>query len=169
MDMIDDNLDEEMDESFDDFDEDFDPDMDPDVDGDLDLDDLSEDNAGESSFKDKDDYFVGASVETAVRANPKRAQARKKAARIVEGILGDSELSKPDGQLKAWERMCEQSDTSVAKPYSLQATLGENDTISHPKFGIGFVLEVLSDTKITVLFREGKKKLVCKNATPAEA
>ena len=151
--------DDNLDESFDEFDEDFDPDMDSDEE--IDLADISDE--GPSKKSKKDDYVSDASVETALRANPKRAQARRKAANMVEGILNYAELSKPEGQLKAWEAMNEKTEATVPKKYSLKAAFAQNDTVEHAKFGIGFVLEELSDTKISVLFEDGIKKLVCDN------
>ncbi len=156
--------DDNLDESFDEFDEDFDPDVDVDGDDDIDLQDLSDESPGK---KGKDDYVSDASVETALRANPKRAQARaqarRKAASMVEGVLTYAELSKPEGQLKAWEAMNEKTEATVPKKYSLKDAFAQNDTVEHAKFGIGFVLEELSDTKISVLFESGIKKLVCDN------
>tara|TARA_B100000686_G_C16213602_1_gene676697 strand:- start:97 stop:588 length:492 start_codon:yes stop_codon:yes gene_type:complete len=159
--MVDNDMEEEevLDESFEDFDEDFDPDLD--TDEDIDLGDLSDESPSKSG---KDDYLTDASVETALKANPKRAQARRKAARtMVEGVLNYAELSKPEGQLKAWEMMNEKTEAAVPKEYSLKSSFVQNDTIEHKKFGIGFVLEELSDTKISVLFEDGIRKLVCDN------
>ena len=110
--MVEDEIgkDDGLDESFDDFDEDFDPDMD--ADEDLDLSEIEE--APSSKSSKKDDYLSEASVESALAANPKRAQARRKAARtMVEGVLNFAELSKPEGQLKAWEKMNEKTEAAV--------------------------------------------------------
>lgn len=147
-----------IDESFEEFNEDFDPDIDSDEE--IDLEEIDEETP---SKKGKDDYVSDASVETALRANPKRAQARRKAASMVEGVLTYAELSKPEGQLKAWEAMNEKIEAAVSKTYSLKSSFEQNSTIEHAKFGIGFVLEELSDTKISVLFEDGIKKLVCDN------
>ena len=158
---------ESLDESFEDFDEDFDAEIDGEEDLDLgEIEEEEDDDDDEAPKKGKrsDDYATDAALaEVALKANPKRAQARKRAATMVEGVLNYAELSKPEGQLKAWESMNQKTESVVPKAYSLKAAFLQNDTIEHTKFGIGFVLEELSDTKISVLFEDGIRKLVCDN------
>ena len=153
----------EVEENYDEFSEDFDPE----ADDDLELDDLDDD-----SFDDVESNEPSPSgnldvseerVEAAVVANPKRAQARKKSRSIVEGIVSDADLKSDDGQERAWKKLSERTDTSLARPYAVDMEVTENDTISHPNFGVGFVLDIPSPTKVTVLFETGVRKLRCKS------
>lgn len=161
------------DASFEDFGDDYEPDLDADldmdVDADLDLDDLDDDSfeseasgGGGGGGKGRDQYSDKmSSVAGAVRANPKRQQARKKARRIISGLLIDADLDTDEGLLQAWHALRDQTDASIAKPYSISAALQENDTVTHPSFGLGFVIAELTTTKVEVLFEVGLKKLVC--------
>jgi len=155
--------DDEMNEEFEEMEDDFEPEMDED------LDDIDEDIEEEeeeaytapAKKKKKDDYSDTEVVETAVRANPKRMKARKSSRSVISALAGKADLEKPEGQLKAWTKMKDQTDLTLAKPYAVNAQIEDSDVIEHPNFGIGFVVEQLTDTKVTVLFEEGIKKLVC--------
>jgi hypothetical protein len=46
------------------------------------------------------------------------------------------------------------------KPYSFRDTYRTGDLVSHPRFGDGFVSEVLAENKVEVTFKEGRKTLV---------
>ncbi len=130
---------------------------------DLDLEEGNDDfeeEEEESSKSDKDKYSESA-VETAVMANPKRAQARKKADKAIAGIISDADLSKSEGQEEAWSAIQDHLDTEHAKAYTIQVSIEETDTVNHPTFGMGLVLEELSATKVSVLFEDGIRKLVC--------
>ena len=145
-----DEIEGDEEESFEEFDENFDP-------------DIEEEEEGEEFVTDKpskDNKYIDSSVEGAVRVNPKRQQARKKAVSLIGGV----DLSGTEGQSKAWTKLSSSIDTSTPIPYSMTSAFKEGDFISHVKFGQGFVVELLSDTKMAVLFEEGLKKLVCKKA-----
>lgn len=156
-------IEEEMDESFDDFEEeDFDPELDPD----MEEDDLAMDEVEGPSYSGKKskDKYADVAVESAVVANPKRVQARKKSAKVIGGIISGAELSTEAGQLKAWKKLKEDTDGKLAKDYKVGIELNANDAIMHKKFGLGFVVEEVSATKVSVLFEDGLRKLVCKNS-----
>ncbi len=152
----------------DDFDDSFESDIDDtfeaDIDEDVEIDEFEE----ESDFAEEkpetvliDTHFAGA-----VRANPKRMKIahRKKATSIIEGIISDAELVSPEGQAKAWKKLNKKSDLTQSKPFDIQAVLTENDVVDHPRFGIGFVIQLLSPTKVEVVFESGVKRLACNQA-----
>ena len=103
------------------------------------------------------------SCDDAVRANPKRLSAaqRNKASAIIEGLIDDAELTRPDGQRQAWQTLYGRFDPDHARPFDIRAQLNANDVIEHPKFGIGFVVEQISPRKVEVLFSEELKRLAC--------
>ena len=103
------------------------------------------------------------SCEDAVKANPKRLSAaqRKKASAIIEGLIDDAELSNPEGQKRAWDRLHEKFGADHPQPFEISADLTANDVVDHPKFGIGFVVEQINPKKINVLFEDGLRKLAC--------
>ncbi len=47
-----------------------------------------------------------------------------------------------------------------AKPYEFREHYHENVIVTHPKFGTGFVSEILSDSKVEVTFRDARRVLV---------
>lgn len=164
---------EEPEEGFEEFEEDFDEDAEVDVDVDVDdveVDDDDDDDEdtpkskSSGSKKSKDDFAAELTEKTydqAVRANPKRLAMVQKRAGLIETILDRSDLSTPEGLLKAWETLVEETNTSVHKPYSLNDSFVENEVVGHPLFGTGFVSQILSPTKVEILFESGFKRLAC--------
>jgi hypothetical protein len=165
---------EEPEEGFEEFEEDFDEDADVDVDIDEDVEvdedeDDDEEGAPKSkssggSKKSKDDFAAELTEKTydqAVRANPKRLAMVQKRAGLIETILDRSDLSTPEGILKAWDTIVQETNTSVHKPYSVSDNFVENEVVGHPLFGTGFVAQVLSPTKVEILFETGFKRLAC--------
>ena len=47
-----------------------------------------------------------------------------------------------------------------AKPYEFREHYHENAIVTHPKFGKGFVSEIVSDSKVEVTFKDAKRVLV---------
>ena len=47
-----------------------------------------------------------------------------------------------------------------AKPYEFREHYHENVIVTHPKFGKGFVSEIVSDSKVEVTFKDAKRVLV---------
>lgn len=145
------------------------------LDGELDDEDFGADD--DLGFDEDDDYeeeggfrnnrndagLIESRYEEAVLANPKRLTVaqRKKARSIIEGIIDDAELSEPDGQKKAWDKLNEKIGVAHARAYDIKAEFTENDVIEHPRFGTGFVVELVSPKKIEVLFEDGLRKLAC--------
>lgn len=125
--------------------------------------DFDEERPEELSEDDEDLDLTETSCEDAVRANPKRLSAaqRRKASAIIEGLIDDAELSRPEGQKNAWERLQDDFGAARPRPFDINAEFDPNDVIDHPKFGLGFVVEQISPRKVEVLFSEGLKKLAC--------
>lgn len=134
-------------------------------DGDIELSD--EDDAEmdeEIGSEGYDDELLEKAPENAVKANPKRVSPaqRKKNKKLVEGIIDSTYFESPESAVKAFDKLKEETNLDAAKPYSIDVELTENDTVEHPSFGVGFVLELISPTKVEVLFEDGELvKLVC--------
>jgi hypothetical protein len=47
-----------------------------------------------------------------------------------------------------------------AKPYEFRESYHENIIVTHPKFGTGFISEILSDSKVEVTFKDSRRVLV---------
>src|SRR5688572_24299723 len=47
-----------------------------------------------------------------------------------------------------------------AKPYEFREQYHENIIVTHPKFGKGFISEILSDSKVEVTFKDARRVLV---------
>lgn len=158
---------DEPEEGFEEIEEDFDDDadLDADLDDDVEIDDEDDDDEGASSSKGSKDDFAAEltekTYEQAVRANPKRLAMVQKRAGVIENILDQSELKTPDGIKKAWETLNKEINTAVHKPYSVNEKFAENEVVSHPTFGIGFVNQILTSTKVEIIFESGIKRLAC--------
>lgn len=132
----------------------------------VDLDD--DDYDGDFEPSELDDELLEKAPENAVKANPKRVSPaqRKKNKKLVEGIIDSTYFESPESAVKAFDKLKEETNLEAAKPYSLDVELNENDTVKHPTFGVGFVLELISPTKVEVLFEDGELvKLVCNQAS----
>lgn len=121
------------------------------------------DDDGAVADTDSDVDLTETSCEDAVKANPKRLSAaqREKASAIIDGIIDDAELSDSHGQQKAWEKLEEEFGTDHPVEFDITAQISANDVIDHPKFGIGFVVTLINENKIEVLFEDGLRKLAC--------
>lgn len=167
--MAEENEEELDEESYDELDDDeFDPDeidggLEEDLDTGLDLGDLDEEPddfpRGGGGGSTRDDDLVTNTYEDAVRANPKRQSMHRRRARVIEGVLDTAELNTPEGVEKAWQTLEKETSNANVKAYDIKAEYTENDVLEHPKFGVGYVVEILSQSKIAVLFEDGIKRL----------
>jgi hypothetical protein len=60
----------------------------------------------------------------------------------------------------SWEEFFAKHDQKAAKPYEFREHYVENVIVTHPKFGKGFVSEVLSDSKVELTFKDSRRVLV---------
>lgn len=59
-----------------------------------------------------------------------------------------------------WEEFFAKHSDKNAKPYEFRERYSENAIVTHPKFGKGFVTEVMSDSKVEVTFKDSRRVLV---------
>ncbi len=59
-----------------------------------------------------------------------------------------------------WEEFFAKHGEKNAKPYEFRDTYRENAIVFHPKFGKGFVSEVVSESKVEVTFTDARRILV---------
>ena len=59
-----------------------------------------------------------------------------------------------------WEEFFAKHGEKNAKPYEFRDTYRENAILVHPKFGKGYVSEVVSESKIEITFRDARRILV---------
>ena len=64
------------------------------------------------------------------------------------------QLKKP-----TWEEFFSEAQVPP-RTYSFRETYSESDVVDHPKFGVGFVSEILSDDKLEITFRDERRILV---------
>jgi hypothetical protein len=50
---------------------------------------------------------------------------------------------------------------TMPKPYNVSESYGPSEYVEHPIFGTGRVLEIVGAEKIQVIFKEGRKILIC--------
>ena len=163
-------------ETFEEIDDDFEGEVGEDLDDDdIDLGDIDEDDVGDFDAEDADETprrrtgggasskddadLLTSNYELAVKANPKRATKHQKRARLIEVVLDTAELGTDEGASKAWNALQKQAGDASKRKYAMGDEFTENDVIEHPKFGEGYVVEILSSTKMSVLFEDGVKKL----------
>ena len=63
------------------------------------------------------------------------------------------------------DAMARATDTDLAncRPYSIRDTYEDGDVVHHPVFDIGFVIELLPDNKVEVIFRDGGSRILVHN------
>jgi hypothetical protein len=54
-------------------------------------------------------------------------------------------------------------DLNNCRPYSIRDAYEEGDVVHHPVFDIGFVVELLPDNKVEVIFRDGGSRVLVHN------
>ena len=59
-----------------------------------------------------------------------------------------------------WEEFFTKYSERHGKPYEFREAYTENTIVTHPKFGKGFVSEVISDSKVEVTFKDARRVLV---------
>jgi hypothetical protein len=64
------------------------------------------------------------------------------------------------GGSQSWDEVMSQVDEKKARSYDLRDTYRAEEIIQHAKFGVGKVVEVVSASKISVLFKEGRKMML---------
>jgi hypothetical protein len=60
----------------------------------------------------------------------------------------------------SWEEFFGKHSEKNAKPYEFREQYSENVIVTHPKFGKGFVSEVMSDSKVEITFKDSRRVLV---------
>jgi hypothetical protein len=66
-----------------------------------------------------------------------------------------AQLKKP-----TFEEYLAHAKVETARPYGFRETYANGDVVNHPKFGLGFVSELLSDDKLEITFKDGRRILV---------
>jgi Zn ribbon nucleic-acid-binding protein len=56
-----------------------------------------------------------------------------------------------------------EADLNNCRPYSIRDAYEEGDVVHHPVFDIGFVIELLPDNKVEVIFRDGGSRVLVHN------
>ena len=87
---------------------------------------------------------------------PKKKPARSTAKRGTRKKKEPVEVGPP----REWMDMVMGKEPEVVKPYTIKETFTLNEIVEHKNFGLGVVTELHPDGKITVAFRESRKKLV---------
>lgn len=59
-----------------------------------------------------------------------------------------------------WDEFFARRSQNDAKPYEFREAYRENIIVHHPKFGVGFVSEVVSDSKVEITFQDARRILV---------
>src|SRR5262245_56206843 len=59
-----------------------------------------------------------------------------------------------------WEEFFAKHGSKEAKPYEFRERYTENVIVTHPKFGPGFISEIVSDSKVEVTFKDARRILV---------
>jgi hypothetical protein len=80
----------------------------------------------------------------------------------VEDDIPEPVAAKKRASLKkvTWEEFFAKHNEKSAKPYEFREHYRENVMVTHPKFGVGFVSEVVSDSKVEITFKDGRRILV---------
>jgi len=80
-------------------------------------------------------------------------------ARVLQKIAS-GQTSQSQESLGVWEELKERAGQVEPLPYDQSASYSVNQAVAHPTFGLGFVLKVIDDSKIEVIFEHHIKILV---------
>jgi hypothetical protein len=78
----------------------------------------------------------------------------------------DGAAKKPTQRRLTWDdamARATEADLSNCRPYSIRDAYEEGDVVHHPVFDIGFVIELLPDNKVEVIFRDGGSRILVHN------
>ena len=80
----------------------------------------------------------------------------------VEDDVPEPIAAKKRAMLKkhSWEEFFAKHSDKNAKPYEFRERYTDNMIVIHPKFGKGFVSEVVSDSKVEITFKDSRRVLV---------
>src|ERR1700704_739666 len=79
---------------------------------------------------------------------------------------GDGTTKKTSQRRMTWEdamARATETDLGNCRPYSIRDAYEEGDVVHHPVFDIGFVIELLPDNKVEVIFRDGGSRILVHN------
>ena len=105
---------------------------------------------------------------------PKYAKPEKKEKRAIrvgseEKLRRSAERSAERSSERAiseWKTiMNDKQPDTITRPYLIAETYRTGEFIEHPTLGTGRVMDVLGSQRIQVIFREGRKVLVCNRPT----
>ncbi|HEY4243972.1 MAG TPA: hypothetical protein VGM88_29360 [Kofleriaceae bacterium] len=83
---------------------------------------------------------------------------------VEDGEGGGSK--KPSQRRMSWDdalARATEGDLTNTRPYSIRDAYEEGDVVHHPVFDIGFVIELLPDNKVEVIFRDGGSRILVHN------
>ena len=98
---------------------------------------------------------------SAPRAAPAKARAPRRPAAAKPAAAREPAKSRD------YAKRLEEADLTSARAYSMRDAYAIGELVEHPRFGLGFVLDVVDATKCGVLFADGRKVLVMSHAPPA--
>src|SRR5262245_24377844 len=78
----------------------------------------------------------------------------------------DGAAKKPSQRRLTWDdamARATEADLANCRPYSIRDAYEEGDVVHHPVFDIGFVIELLPDNKVEVIFRDGGSRILVHN------
>jgi hypothetical protein len=79
---------------------------------------------------------------------------------------GDGAAKKASQRRMTWDdamARATETDLGNCRPYSIRDAYEEGDVVHHPVFDIGFVIELLPDNKVEVIFRDGGSRILVHN------
>jgi len=79
---------------------------------------------------------------------------------------GDGAAKKSSQRRVTWDdamARATEADLGNCRPYSIRDAYEEGDVVHHPVFDIGFVIELLPDNKVEVIFRDGGSRILVHN------
>jgi Zn ribbon nucleic-acid-binding protein len=79
---------------------------------------------------------------------------------------GDGAAKKSSQRRMTWDdamARATEADLNNCRPYSIRDAYEEGDVVHHPVFDIGFVIELLPDNKVEVIFRDGGSRILVHN------
>ena len=142
---------------------DIDPEDGPDLDDDSDDMDVDDDFAADVAIEfdadSLDDDFDDEPEETPPPRRKTKRKSPKQVVPMVEGIP-KSRLDKPDMVKKAWDKLAARLSGTEPTKYSIRECLTVDAVVDHPKFGIGYVVDIPAASKAEIIFEDRMRRMV---------
>lgn len=113
----------------------------------------------DDTFDDPDEDEEDETTAKPLRPSPPVKRSTLRGTKVVGGVAR-SKLDDPKVAADVWQKLRDGVDAIEPIPYAVTHVFSPDDILTHPKFGVGFVVAVPGGKKVEVLFSDQLRRLV---------